>query len=59
MFAKDVLECQRCGGRMRIIATVIDPEVVRKILTCIGLPARPPPLAPARGREQAELGFDA
>jgi hypothetical protein len=59
VFAKDVLECPRCGGRMKIIATVTDPEAVRRILTCIGLPARPPPLAPAREREQPELGFDA
>jgi hypothetical protein len=43
---------------MRIISTVTDPEVVRKILECIGLPARPPPVAPAREREQQELGFD-
>ena len=44
---------------MKIIATVTEPEAVRRILTCIGLPARPPPVAPAREGEQAELGFDA
>ena len=44
---------------MKIIATVTDPAVVRKILACIGLPARPPPVAPAREREQGEFGFDA
>ena len=48
---------QRCGGRMKIIATVRDPQAVRKILTCVGLPARPPPVAPAREREQADLSF--
>jgi hypothetical protein len=58
VFAVDVLRCVCCGGRIKIIATVTDPEAVRKILTCIGLPARPPPVAPARGREQAELSFD-
>ena len=58
VFEVDVLKCPRCGGgRMKIIATVTDPGVVRKILECIGLPARPPPVPPAREREQGELGF--
>ncbi len=57
VFAVDVLECPRCSGRMRIIATVTDPEAVRKVLACIGLPTRGPPLAPPREREQGEFGF--
>ena len=48
----------RCGERMKIIATVTDPTVVRRILACIGLPARPPPVAPAREREQGKFGFE-
>ena len=48
--AVDVLGCPRCSGRMRIIATVTDPEAVRRILACIGLPTRGPPLAPPRER---------
>jgi hypothetical protein len=58
VFAIDVLECCRCGGRMSIIATVTESEAVRKILTCIGLPARPPPVAAARGERQGELDFE-
>jgi len=47
-FAVDVLACPRCGGRMRVIATIEDPVVIRKILTHLGLPTevsgpRPPP----------------
>ena len=57
VFAEDVLSCVRCGGRMKIIATVTDLEAVKKILTCIGLSARPPPVAPARERQQADLTF--
>ena len=57
LFEADVLKCPRCDGRMTIIATVTDPTVVRKILTCIGLPVRAPPVAPAREREQGEFGF--
>ena len=49
-FAVDVLACPRCGGRMRVVATIEDPVVIRKILTHLGLPTavpapRPPPPA--------------
>jgi hypothetical protein len=30
---------------MRIIAAIHPPEAIRKILECLGLPSRPPPLA--------------
>jgi hypothetical protein len=47
-FAVDVLACPRCGGRTRVVATIEDPVVIRKILTHLGLPTdvpapRPPP----------------
>jgi len=47
-FGVDVLACARCGGRMRVVASIEDPVVVRKILTHLGLPTdvqapRPPP----------------
>jgi len=58
VFAEDVLSCARCGGRMKIIATVTDPEAVERILTCIGLSARPPPMAPAREQQQADLSLE-
>jgi Putative transposase len=58
VFLEDVLKCPRCSGRMKIIATVTEPEVVRKILRCLALPADPPPAAPAKEREQAELKFE-
>jgi hypothetical protein len=45
VFSVDVLCCDRCGGRMRIIAAIHPPEAIRKILECLGLPSRPPPLA--------------
>lgn len=57
VFAVDVLQCPRCGGRMQIIAAVTDLEAAKRILACIGLPARPPPLVPARERDQSELPF--
>ena len=35
-FAIDVLECPHCGGRLRLIATLHDPAVIRKILAHLG-----------------------
>src|SRR5437660_11972244 len=32
VFAADVLACDRCGGRLRILATIRPPEITRKIL---------------------------
>ena len=54
-FAVDVLECPRCRGRMRILAAIEDPAVAREILDCLGLPSRPPPLAPARRNRHLEI----
>ena len=46
VFALDVLACPRCDGRLRVIATIQDPAVVRAFLAHLGLaPAAP---APAR-----------
>jgi hypothetical protein len=42
----DVLACA-CGGRLRILSAIHPPETTRKILDCLGLPSRPPPIAPA------------
>jgi len=42
----DVLSCPKCGGRMRLVATVWAPEVCEKILRHLGLWSRGPP----RGR---------
>ena len=47
VFEIDVLECKKCGGRIRILAAIQPPETTRKILDHLGLPSRPPPLASA------------
>ena len=59
VFEIDVLACARCGGRLRFVAAIDDPDVIRRILAHLGLattiarplPARPPP-------ENRELAFD-
>jgi len=33
----DVLACGHCGGRLRLIATLHDPAVIRKILAHLAL----------------------
>jgi hypothetical protein len=48
VFAIDILECPRCLGRMRLVAAIHAPEALRRILECLGLPARAPPISPAR-----------
>ena len=47
VFATDVLECDRCGSRMHVLAAIHPPEAIRKILECLGLPSRAPPIADA------------
>jgi len=47
VFGFDVLACPRCGARMRILAAINPPDAIRKILGCLGLPTRAPPIAPA------------
>jgi hypothetical protein len=51
--ALDVLACPRCGGRLRVLATVQTPRAVQALLASLarsGAPAPPgpaPPPAPA------------
>jgi ATP-dependent DNA ligase len=51
-FALDVLACPRGGGRLRLIATVEDPEAIRAILAALvasrEVAGRAPPGAPAQ-----------
>jgi len=47
-FDLDVLACPRCGGRMRLLATIEDPQGIRKILAHLGLPTEVLVLSPPR-----------
>jgi hypothetical protein len=47
VFRLDVLQCECCGGRMKIIAAIHSAEATARILECLRLPSRAPPLAPA------------
>jgi catechol 2,3-dioxygenase-like lactoylglutathione lyase family enzyme len=47
-FGFDVLACDRCGGRLRLIALIRQAEVIGRILTHLGVPAELPTPRPAR-----------
>jgi hypothetical protein len=54
-FAIDILQCSACNGKMRVIATIKDPLVIRKILEHLGLPFEPPKRMPPRAPPQMEM----
>lgn len=49
VFAIDVETCRLCGDKMKIIAAIEEPQVIKKILGHLGLPTKPPEIWPARG----------
>ena len=57
VFGFDVLRCPACRGTRRLIAFILQPAVIERILTHLGLDARPPTVRPARAPPQPELGF--
>jgi hypothetical protein len=48
VFEVDLLICPGCGSIMRVLCAIHPPDAIQKILTCLGLPSRAPPIAPAR-----------
>ena len=47
----DLEHCPNCGGgELKIIASILEAPVIERILTHLGLQARAPPRAPARGQ---------
>src|SRR5262245_31103482 len=58
VFALDMARCPSCQqGMLRIIAVITQGEVIRKILRHLKLSADPPPIAPARSRQES-YAFD-
>ena len=52
------LTCPKCGEPMRLIAFIMEPPVVEKILLHIGEPTEPPVVLPARAPPQMDMDFD-
>ena len=48
VFDIDIERCTCCAGRLKIIAAIVDPQVIIQILTHLSLPARAPPRSPVR-----------
>jgi hypothetical protein len=57
-FGFDVLSWADCGGKLRLLAVILDCAVIRKILSHIGLPSEPPTPAAARAPPECDLLFD-
>ena len=55
VFRVDVTECPACGGHMKVIAALTEPRSIQRYLEAVGLPARAPPIAPARPHPQHEF----
>ena len=56
-FDVDVLACARCGGRMRLIAMVLERTAVRKILAHLGVSNEPPRPTPAQSPPEMAVAF--
>jgi hypothetical protein len=52
VFEVDALRCPACGGRMRILSAITEPDVARRILDCLHMPSRAPPLAEPKPRAE-------
>ena len=50
VFDLDVEHCPNCGGELKIIAAILEAQVIEKILTHLGQRAGAPFRAPARGQ---------
>ena len=48
VFGIDVLLCDRCGGRRKVLTFLTDPHVIGRILLHLGEPVELPEVAPAR-----------
>ena len=53
----DALACP-CGGRLRVIALITEPEVASAILTALHLTSSPPPIARARAPDHYDAAPD-
>ena len=55
VFDIDIEHCPHCGGTMKIVAAILESEVITKILAHLSLPTRAPPRAPARSFNLFEM----
>ena len=60
VFKLDIELCPKCGGRLRVIAAITQPDVIQKILDHVHQQQAPPRLPPSRvnGPITSEIQFD-
>ncbi len=52
----DIEVCSECGGKLKVISSIEDPEVIKKILTHLGLESGiPEPCSPRGPPEEEEV----
>lgn len=57
VFGIDMESCGHCGGKMELLAAIMETAAIEKILKHLGRPYKPPDIAPAQYPEQASLDF--
>jgi hypothetical protein len=50
VFDLDLEHCPNCGAELKIIAAILEQQVIEKILSHLDLQARAPPHSPAWGQ---------
>ena len=56
IFEVDVIKCARCGGTMKVIASITDDSELERLLRHVGLEADFPRTRPARAPPAAWAG---
>ncbi len=57
-FAVDVLKCTKCQGKMKLLSTIHNPDLTKRILESIGFPSKVPVRTPARAPPQKQFQHD-
>ena len=57
VFDIDIQICSKCGGQIKIISSIQDPKVIKRILSHLGENSIVPELAPSRGPPEIEHDY--
>ena len=57
VFDIDIQICSKCGGQIKIISTIHNQQVIKRILTHLGESSTIPELSPPRGPPEIEHDY--
>ena len=57
VFDIDIQICSKCGGQIKIISSIQDPKVTKRILSHLGESSTVPELSPSRGPPETEHDY--